>query len=144
MERFDFDMLLFKENGKEYEIPYSFMGDGFKALIGLIARTSLASKIILIEEPETHMHPAYIAEVIRQIIDFSIVNNAQFFITTHSSDVLDIVTSDRLEPAYQDYLTKELNIIRVDRLDDSIVSQELDRKMATAELEDLKLDLRGL
>ena len=57
LERFDFDKLLFKNNGKEYEIPFSFMGDGFKSLIGLIVRTSNETKIVLIEEPENHMHP---------------------------------------------------------------------------------------
>lgn len=143
LERFDFDKLLFKNNENEYEIPFSFMGDGFKSLIGLITRTSNETKIILIEEPENHMHPIYIKELIRQIIDFSISKDIQFFITTHNSDVLDVVSTDMLEPKYQDYLSKELNIIRLECLDDDIIAQELNREEALEELEELKLDLRG-
>lgn len=143
LERFDFDKLLFKNNEKEYEIPFSFMGDGFKSLIGLIARTSVETKIVLIEEPENHMHPTYIKEIMRQIIDFSMTKNIQFFITTHNSDILDVVSTDILDPKYQEYLSKELNIIRLDCLDDDIIAQELNREEALGELEELKIDLRG-
>lgn len=143
LERFDIDKLLFKRNGKEYEIPFSFMGDGFKSLIGLIMRTSKNTQIILMEEPENHMHPAYITEIIRQIIDFSIINNIQFFITTHNCDILDVVSRDLIEPRYQTYLSKELNIIKLDYLHDDIMVQELNRDAALEELEDLKIDLRG-
>lgn len=142
LERFDLDKLLFKTNGVEYEIPFSFMGDGFKALVGLIARTSNETKIILLEEPETHMHPAYIKEIIRQIINFAMEKNIQFFITTHNSDILDIVSLDTLEPVYQEYLDKELNIIRLETYQKDIVAHEINRLKAK-DLEDIKLDLRG-
>ncbi len=142
LERFDFDKLLFKQEGKEYEIPYSFMGDGFKSLVGLISRTSEENKIVLIEEPETRMHPAYMREVICQIINFSKINNMQFFVTTHSSDLLDIILTDTLEPKYAEYLSKELNVIRLDYLGGDIIAQELNMEEAKEELEELKIDLR--
>jgi len=144
LERFDFDTLLFKEDKREYEIPYDFIGDGLKALIGLIAQLSVEHKIILIEEPESRMHPGYMKELVRQIIDISKTHSAQFFITTHSADILDIITTDKLEPPYQEYLDKELNIVKMDILDRVIVSQELDQKQAKMELEELLLDLRGI
>jgi len=143
LERFDIDKLLFKNNEKEYEIPFSFMGDGFKALIGLIVQMPKEAKIVLIEEPENHMHPAYIKEIVQQIINFSMTNDTQFFITTHNSDILDIVSTDILEPQYQEYLSKELNLIRLDWLNDNIMVQELNKKEALEELEELKIDLRG-
>lgn len=143
LERFDIDRLLFKNSEKEYEIPFSFMGEGFKALIGLFVQIPKEVKIVLIEEPENHMHPAYTEEIIRQIIDFSIINRVQFFITTHNSDILDLVSTDTLEPKYQEYLSNELNLIRLDSFDNEIVVQELDKKEALEELEDLKIDLRG-
>ena len=143
LERFDFDKLFFRDDKKEYEIPYSFMGDGFKCLIGLIAQTSIENKIVLIEEPENHMHPAYIKEFIRQMIVFSETNDMQFFITTHSSDILDVVSTDMLEPKYQEYLSKELDIISLDTLGDDILVRELTKKDASEELENLKIDLRG-
>ena len=67
----------------------------------------------------------------------------QFFITTHNSDILDVVSTDILAPNYQEYLSKELNIIRLDCLGKDIIAQELNRKEALEELEDLKIDLRG-
>ena len=143
LERFDIDKLLFKNNVKEYEIPFSFMGDGFKALIGLIVQMTKEAKIVLIEEPENHMHPAYIKEIVQQIINLSIENDIQFFITTHNSDILDIVSTDVLEQRHQEYLSKELNLIRLDFLNEDIAVQELNQKETLEELEDLKLDLRG-
>ncbi len=142
--RFDVDTLLFKIDDKEHEIPYSFMGDGFKSLIGLIAQTSEENKIILIEEPENHMHPAYIREVMRQIIDFSKTNDIQFFITTHNFDILDVVSLDVLEPDYQEYLDKELNIVRLETFGKDIVAHELNRQSAKEQSKDIQLDLRGL
>jgi len=143
LERFDFDKLLFKRGGKEYEIPYSFMGNGFKALVGLISRTSKENETFLVEEPENHMHPAYVREAIRQIIDFSRTNKIQFFITTHSSDLLDLVLTGMLEPKDQKYLAEELNVIRLGQLDEDIVAQELNLEEAKEELEELRIDLRG-
>ncbi|MFH1431710.1 MAG: AAA family ATPase [archaeon] len=143
LERFDVDMLLFKKDGHEYQIPFSFMGDGFKALIGLFAQTTSKNEIVLVEEPENRMHPAYINELMRQILAFSENNNAQFFITTHSSDILDTVVGDKLEPHYQKYLSKELCIIHMNTLNNQTIVQELDRKTAQNDLEELLLDLRG-
>lgn len=143
LERFDFDKLLFKNNKREYEIPFSNMGDGLHSLIGLIAKTSDETKIVLLEEPENHMHPAYIKEIIQQIIDFSKEKNIQFFITTHSCDVLDVVSLNKLKPEYQEYLSKELNVIRLECFDEDIITHELNKKGASEELEELKIDLRG-
>ncbi len=143
LERFDFDTLLFKNGEKMSEVPYSFMGDGFKSLVGLIAKTSPENKIIFIEEPETHMHPAYMKELMHQIIDFSKENNVQFFITTHSSDILDIVSTDEVEPEYQDYLEKELNIMTLRTFKKDVVIHETNRQQAIEILDDIKLDLRG-
>lgn len=143
LERFDFDEILFNENNQEYEIPYAFMGDGFKCLVGLLAQLSKNNKIILIEEPENHMHPAYIRELMRNILTFSKENNVQFFITTHNSDILDTVVLDLLEESYREFLEKELRIIRLESFGEDIVADELDRSSAKKNLEDIKLDLRG-
>lgn len=143
MVRFDFDNILFDKNGKEYEIPFSNMGDGFKCLIGLIAQISKNTKIVLVEEPENHMHPAYIKEVLRTLISFSKTYGTQFFITTHSIDFLEVLTLDRLEPKYQKFLDKELRITRLDEFKGNIITQNFTRKRAKEELKDIQLDLRG-
>ena len=43
----------------------------------------------------------------------------------------------------KEYLSKELNLIRLDLLNDDIIVQELNQNEALEELEELKLDLRG-
>ena len=120
------------------------MGDGFKCLVGLISRISPKANIVLLEEPENHMHPAYIKDLIRQIVKFSKMDNIQFFITTHNSDILDIVTTEgELEPDYENYLSQQLNVIRLECSDKDTISYELSREEAREELGELKLDLRG-
>ena len=75
LEEFNFDYLLFKDDaGEIYPIPYEFMGDGFKAIVGLLwhlLSEKTKNKIVLIEEPENHMHPGYIRELVSYMIKFS-------------------------------------------------------------------------
>lgn len=140
LERFDIDELLFKDGS---EVPYSFMGDGFKCLVGLLFQISKSNKIILLEEPENHMHPAYIKETIKYIINFSKENNIQFFITTHSLDFLDMLLLNLPKNSYEEFLNKNLNIIRLESFYDDIVADELDFKSAKENLGSIQLDLRG-
>ena len=141
--RFDFNSLLFEDDGKEYEIPFSSMGDGFQALVRLIAEIGEEDKIVLIEEPENHMHPAYMKELLSHIIRLSKTGQIQFFISTHSFDVLDFLVTDRLEPGHQRYLDEELSLIRLERLEKDILVAQMDRKMAKKELTEIQMDLRG-
>ncbi|MCK4795913.1 MAG: AAA family ATPase [Spirochaetes bacterium] len=149
LERFNLPRLIFKsKNNLLGTIPYEFMGDGFKVIVGLLWHLSsknIKRKIILIEEPEKYTHPGYVKELVKYLIKFSRDENIQFFITSHSIDFIeffldeDIITSDDRK-----YLKKELRILRLEKLENNILPESLDYNGAKSNKEDLLLDLRGV
>jgi len=120
-------------------IPLSFMGDGFKALLKLSFMASLAKNgIILFEEPETSMHPAYMDILAREIIFNS--DDAQFFITTHSLELLERI----LEKAEKLGKLEFVKILKLRKLPDGYIEREfLSGKEAKEEMDSIKTDLRG-
>ena len=119
------------------------MGSGFQSIVEFINRIKREHKVILIEEPENHMHPGYAQELLIKIVDFARKEGIQFFITTHSCDVLEFLSCYNFEPEYKDYLDKELNIIRMETNVESIVASQFDRKNARDVIEKINSDLRG-
>jgi AAA15 family ATPase/GTPase len=148
LEELNFDNVLFCTPEGIKAHSFNFLGDGFKSLIGLLWQFSsdkIEDTIILFDEPETHMHPGYIRELIKFIIYFSKKMNIQFFITTHSSDVLDIFLCEDMKEDEKDYIKKELSILKMDKIKDSItLAEELDYDDAKENKEELLLDLRGI
>ncbi len=121
-------------------IPLSFMGDGFKALLKLSFMTSLVKNgIILFEEPETSMHPAYMDSLAREIISNS--SDGQFFISTHSLELLERI----LEKAEKLGKLESVKILKLRKLQDSgfIEREFLSGTEAKEEIESIKTDLRG-
>jgi AAA15 family ATPase/GTPase len=115
------------------------MGDGFKDLIKLSFMSSLAKNgILLFEEPETSMHPAYMDILAREIILNS--DDAQFFITTHSSELLERI----LEKAEKLGKLEFIKILKLRKLPEGYIEREfLSGKEAKEEIESIKTDLRG-
>lgn len=84
-------------------LPYSSMADTLQRII--FYKTAIASNqdsILLLEEPEAHSFPPYIAHLTQEMVH-SVSN--QFFITTHSPFVLD----DLMQNARQDLAVFILN-----------------------------------
>jgi len=128
-------------------IPYDFMGDGFKAMVGLLWHLSskkIKDKIVLIEEPETNMHPGYICQLVKFLVKFSKDLNIQFFTTSHNIDFIDSFFSETLGKEEKDYLTKELQIIRMEKEKNYIIPECLDYKDSQLNMEELLIDLRGI
>ncbi|CEG13153.1 hypothetical protein MSIBF_A3330006 [groundwater metagenome] len=147
LERLDFDYVTFKDNEKLTFIPFEFLGDGFKAITGLLwylSSQNIKNKIVLLDEPEIHMHPGYILELIKILIKFSDKLNIQFFITTHSSDLIDLFVSEDLLPEEQKYLKEELLVIRVEKIDDLSLPEYLNYNDAKSTKDELLFDLRGI
>ena len=76
-----------KEKSDEiFLIPFSSLADSLQRLIFYKAAIqSNHGKAILLEEPETHTFPPYIASVVQDVID---AEDNQFFISTHSPYVV--------------------------------------------------------
>jgi AAA15 family ATPase/GTPase len=79
-----------KRNGKFItSLTFSSLADTLRRyLFHVSAILSNDKSVLLFEEPETHSHPAYIRKLAEQIAD---CKNNQFFITTHSPYVLNIL-----------------------------------------------------
>jgi len=147
LERLDFDNVLLKTDYGIKEHAISFLGDGFKCIIALLWFLSSQKKdsIVLFDEPEEHMHPGYIRELVEFFVKFSRESDIQFFMTTHSSDLLDLFLSEDLEKKDKEYIEKELRVLRLDKVKNSITLAEcLNYNQCIETKEELLLDLRGV
>lgn len=143
LKTFTLDYLIFDEGGDKYDIPYEFMGDGFKSIVGLLWELmddEVENEIALIEEPENHMHPGYIREVVYFFIKLAREEDVQLFITTHDSDFINDFFTENLTNEEEAYLEDEFSLLRME--EDSAVVE--DYGTARENLKELHLDLRGI
>jgi AAA15 family ATPase/GTPase len=70
-------------------IPIEAHGDGFIALLNTI-RYLLKAKngILIIEEPENHLHPRYVDIFVENLFEYCKKLNVQVFMSTHSLDLI--------------------------------------------------------
>lgn len=142
LEDFDFDDLVFDENGHQYSIPYNFMGDGFKTIVGIVWQfvgESEFSDVLLLEEPENHMHPGYISHLVPFLIQVARREDIQLFMTTHNIDFIMEFFSDNLDNE-RDFLENGLKLIQMSEL----VPKQFDYEDARSQMKDIHNDLRGI
>lgn len=143
LKDFSFDSIVFEDNGDPYQIPYNFMGDGFKSFVSILwvlYQHNVTNNVLMLEEPENNMHPGYINELVYRLVEIAMGENLQLFITTHNPDFINAFLSDNIERKFGSYLTEEFNIIQMaDR-----TSQIIPYQRADDQLKNLNLDLRGL
>ncbi len=149
MERFSFKNLVFNVDGEFKEVPFQLMGEGFQVLISLISQilscqNKRTKPVILIEEPEVHMHPGYIDEFVNYVMSFYINNNVQFFISTHSDDFINGFLNNDLKPEIKSKIEKGFRVFRLNEIEGENLVETLDYKEAIENLDELSLDLRGL
>ena len=115
------------------------LGDGAKnAIIYVAALLTLRNTAVLIEEPETHQHPAGLATVLSFMLKIAKQNNLQLIITTHSIELIKIV---------QELVRKHelpLKIFYLERTENGIVDVRELKKIDLQILEKLGLDPRFL
>ncbi len=81
--------VLYDKNGEIETIPISAHGDGFIALLNTIRLLLKAQDgILLIEEPENHLHPRYLDVFIKTLYEYCPRLNVQVFMATHSYDLI--------------------------------------------------------
>lgn len=120
-------------------LPLAFMGDGFESLLKLSFMAPLIKNgVILFEEPEVSMHPGYLDILAKEIILNS--GNSQFFITTHSLELLKriLIKSEKYDKL------ESIRILRLRRYSEGYIDREtLTGKEAMKEMEIIETDLRG-
>lgn len=133
------EIVLEREDGELSSLPLAYMGDGFRAIIGLVRKIIVSDyNTVLVEEPENHLHPGYVSELVDFIVEQTKESEIQFFITTHNADFIEEFYSARFKE--DEALHRKFKLFRLQRRGFiESMSYEESRK----ELEDLKMDLRG-
>ena len=70
-------------------VPVSFIGDGLQRFIGIFAAVlNPANSVVLIDEIDNGLHYTVLEQLWKSLIDLSIENDTQLFITTHNEESL--------------------------------------------------------
>ncbi|MCP1715819.1 AAA15 family ATPase/GTPase [Methanocalculus alkaliphilus] len=135
------DNVLYRRGDRIETVPISAHGDGFITLLSILYHLRRATDgILLIEEPENHLHPEYLTILIETLFTYAPELNVQVFMTTHSYDLIQIA----LEYP-EDEAEKELLLISK-MASDGVTIEKFDYTVDEGRrvIEDLKLDLRGI
>lgn len=101
--------------------------DGIHAFIGMLAAIIAKSiDVVFIDEPEAFLHPPLVRKLARQLVAIAKESDRQFFIATHSADLLESCAA----------VGAEVNIIRLTHNNDRSTARLLDG----AKLRELALD----
>jgi predicted ATP-binding protein involved in virulence len=92
----DMDTLILKKEGVEYDLSQMSSGEHqvLRILVGLVSERAKNS-IVLIDEVELHLHPAWQAKLIYGLRKDTISNN-QYIFTTHSPFVTQLFYKDEI------------------------------------------------
>ena len=81
--------IVFRPNNSKIQISSMHVGLGYPVILPFVVQCIIAkNKIILIEEPEVHLHPKLEADLADLIVDSAINRDNQFLIETHSEEFL--------------------------------------------------------
>lgn len=145
--RFDFTEVVFETVQGRKSVEFHRMGEGFQTLVAVLSilrSIENPQTIFLIEEPEVHMHPGYVNELVKYLVQLSASLNVQLFITTHSYDLIQSLTEGDYNSDMKEYLQDNLLLLRLTRVDDSVIGESIFYKEALSNISKLQLDLRGI
>lgn len=82
-------------NFSDHALPIGLAGDGVQLLLRLVlVLTATPETTILLEEPETHMHPGAI-RLVAQAVHAAVARGVQVVLTTHSLELIDALSLGR-------------------------------------------------
>ncbi|MFI3154845.1 MAG: AAA family ATPase [Methylococcaceae bacterium] len=92
----DIDTLILSKNGVEYDLPQMSSGEHqiLRILVGLVSERAKNS-VVLIDEVELHLHPAWQTKLIQVLREDSQSNN-QYIFTTHSPFIKQLFYEDEI------------------------------------------------
>jgi len=96
------DILVVDRGGASYSEAHMGFGEGRAAYLVAVLETLPDKSLVLIEEPETSLHPSAQHELGKFLMDVSIRKGHQIFLTTHSEYLLRALPSAARIFLYQD------------------------------------------
>ena len=137
-----FDYLVFAENGHKRSVPFEFMGAGLQSLTRVLWELFADGlpEVVLLEEPDAHMHPGYVRELVYFLIELAREDQIQLFVTTHNNDFLNDLFTENLTEEERAFLEDEFRLVQMQDAGADV----MDYAQAGETLKELKLDLRGL
>ncbi|MCL5989671.1 MAG: ATP-binding protein [Candidatus Thermoplasmatota archaeon] len=145
--RFDFTEVVFETVQGRKSVKFNRMGEGFQTLVAVLSilrSIENPQTIFLIEEPEVHMHPGYVSELVKYLAQISASLNVQLFITTHSYDLIQSLIEGDYSSDLKEYLRENLLLLRLTKTDDLVIGESLFYEEAQSNISNLQLDLRGI
>lgn len=85
------DTLIYqRKDGKTFHLSQSATGVQAFAFLQLLLKKGLINdrSLIIIDEPEAHLHPQWIVEYAKVLVELNKKTKARFFIATHSTDMV--------------------------------------------------------
>ncbi len=123
------------------KLPMSALGDGTLSLVRLATIHSLVDKgFVIVEEPETAMHPGYLAFYANLMLNHALRGGVTIVISTHSYEFIDCV----LELAKEKRALDRVAVVHLYRSDEGIEVSTYSDGEALERRKELYEDLRGL
>lgn len=147
LKRFDFTEIVLETIQGRKSVKFNRMGEGFQVLVAVLSILKLKENsrtVFLVEEPEVHMHPGYVSELVKNLAQISSSLNIQLFITTHSYDLIQSLIEGDYDNNLKEYLKENLLLLRLTKEDDSVIGESFFYEEAQSNISNLQLDLRGI
>ena len=140
LKRLSQNEVVYQRGDSLVTIPISVQGDGFKALLNTIRYLVKAKDgILLIEEPENHLHPQFVDIFIQNLFAYCQKLNVQVFMSTHSIDLI------RYALKYPETIEEKEMLLISKMTSDGEIIEKFDYTVdeGLKVIDELYLDLRG-
>lgn len=115
--------LLYADVGLSEMIPVTQMGQGFGPLLDIYSEIVAAeAKVLLIDEIENGLHHSVLSTIWKGLFHAAREADIQVFATTHSWEC--VLAADKAADGEPEY---DLNLIRLDRVDDNVKATIVDK-----------------